>query len=98
MINRIAQAMHDTLVLDEVLQTTANQLHESLQVSQCLIFQPNASREMSSYYVSFATPDQEKLIGVSCGMFNYYKDTLAQGNQVVLCRIDQTLAPQRCSW
>jgi len=35
---------------------------------------------MSVYYVSVATPEQEKLI--ERVFFNYYKDTLAQGNQV----------------
>lgn len=94
MINRIVQAMRDTLVLHEVLQTTADHLHESLGVSRCWIFQPDASGKMSVYYVSVATPEQEKLIGVSCGIFNYYKDTLAQGNQVFLSRIDPSLAPE----
>ena len=93
-INRIVQAMRGTLVLDEVLQTTADQLHLALNVSRCLILQPDAQGQMSVHYFSKATPEQEQLVGIRCGVFNYYKDTLAQGNQVFLCRIDQTLAPE----
>lgn len=92
-INRIVQAMRGTLVLDEVLQTTADQLRASLDASLCLIFQPNALEKMSVNHVSVTIPEQE-LIGDCCGVFDYYKDTLAQGNQVALCRIDQTLAPE----
>ncbi|HCF29139.1 MAG TPA: histidine kinase, partial [Cyanobacteria bacterium UBA11049] len=93
-INRITQAMRGTLVLDEVLQTTADMLHEILGVSRCLIFQPNAQREMSVRYFSKATLEQEQLIGLRCSVFNYYQDSLAQGEQVFLCRIDSSLNPQ----
>lgn len=37
-INRIVQAMRETLVLDEVLQTTTDQLHLALEVNRCLFF------------------------------------------------------------
>ncbi|NJL68374.1 MAG: response regulator [Microcoleus sp. SM1_3_4] len=40
-VNRIVQAMRETLVLDEVLQTTADQLHEALEISGCAILQPD---------------------------------------------------------
>jgi signal transduction histidine kinase/DNA-binding response OmpR family regulator len=93
-INRITQAMRGTLVLDEVLQTTADMLHEILNVTRCLIFQPDTQGEISVRYFSKATPEQEQLIGLGCEVFNYYKDTLVQGEQVFLCRIDSSLNPQ----
>lgn len=93
-INRIIQAMRGTLALDEMLQTTANMLHEALNVTRCLIFQPAAQRQMSVRYCSKATPELEQLIGLHWGMFNYYTEPLTQGNQVFLCRIDPTLAPE----
>lgn len=93
-INRIVQAMRGTLVLDEVLQTTADQLHLALKVSRCLIFQPNAQGQMRVQYVSVATREPQQLIGVQCMALEYYKNTLAQGNQVFIGRIDQTLAPE----
>lgn len=93
-INRIVQAMRGTLVLDEVLQTTADQLHLALKVSRCLIFQPDAQGHMRVQYVSVATREQRQLIGVQCMALEYYKDTLSCGNQVFIGRIDQTLAPE----
>ena len=45
-INRIIQAMRETLVLDEVLQTTVDQLHDVLQVTQCFIIQPHLDGQM----------------------------------------------------
>lgn len=45
-INRIVQAMRETLVLADVLQTTSELLREALQASYCLIFQPDCSDTM----------------------------------------------------
>ncbi len=44
-INRIVQAMRGTLILDEVLQTTVDQLHIALDVDRVLIFQSNPKGE-----------------------------------------------------
>lgn len=90
-INRIVQAMRGTLVLDEVLQTTVEQLHLALKVSRCLIFQPDASGQMCVYHVSVATVERESFIGVKCTLYPYYKETLAQGEPVVINRIDASL-------
>lgn len=88
--NRIVQAMRGML-LDEVLQTTADMLHEALDVSRCLIFQPHPLGEMWNYYASFATAERESFVGSECTLYPYYKETLAQGELVVLARIDQLI-------
>jgi PAS domain S-box-containing protein len=33
-------------------------------------------------------------MGIYCSLIDYYQSLLAQGNQISLCRIDQTLAPE----
>jgi len=90
-INRIVQAMRGTLRVDEVLQTTADQLHLALKVSRCLIFQPDALGQMRIYHISVATAERESFIGTKCSFYNYYKETLARGEAVVINRIDASL-------
>lgn len=46
-INQIAQVIRGTRVLDEVLQTIAHQLHDTLQVNGCLIFQADESQPLA---------------------------------------------------
>ena len=82
-INRIVQAMRETLVLEDVLQTTADLLHDALQVSRCLIFQPDLVHEMRIKYVSKSTKEADALTGITCGFFQYYHDVLRRGEQVV---------------
>jgi glutamate formiminotransferase len=43
-INQIAQVIRGTMVLDEVLQTIAHQLRDTLQVNGCLILQADESQ------------------------------------------------------
>jgi signal transduction histidine kinase/DNA-binding response OmpR family regulator len=88
-VNRITGAMRGTLVLDEVLQTTADMLHETLKVSRCLIFQSDSQGEMTIHYASNATEQREQAIGMRCRVINYYKNMLALGNQIFLNRVDQ---------
>lgn len=54
-INRIVQTMRETLILDEVLQNTADQLQQALGISQCLILRPDPYQTMRVQYVSCAT-------------------------------------------
>ena len=90
-INHIVQAMRGTLVLDDVLQTTVNLLHNTLNVSRCLIFQPDSDNRMKAHHVSEATDQRESLIGVYCDFYRYYHQTLSQGEPLVLAQIDASL-------
>ncbi len=91
LLSRIVQTMRGTLVLEEVLQTTADLLHETLQVSRCSIFRPDGDRNISIEYVSHTTPEREHLLGIQCDFFNYYQPQLQAGNPLVLNSIDQAL-------
>lgn len=82
--NHIIQAVRNTLVVEEVLQTAADLLHEALEVSHCLIFQPHPQHQARVDYVSRASTDREQLLGISSDLFAYYRNTLSQGNQVSL--------------
>ncbi len=93
-INRIVQSMRETLVLEDVLQTMADELHTALQVSRCLIFQPNADEQLRITFVSSLTPDKSSLLDQCCPFFVHFQDVLAQGKQVALNNIDLGLPPE----
>jgi signal transduction histidine kinase len=82
-INRIVQAMHGTLVLDEVLQSTVDLLHEALGVSRCVIYRAD-SDDMKVSHISQATPEGQELLGISCILFSHFKEALMQRQQVAL--------------
>ncbi|WP_254923659.1 EAL domain-containing protein [Pseudanabaena sp. SR411] len=87
-INRIVQSMRETLVLAEVLQTTADLLQEALNVSHCLIFQPDNLQRMRVCYASKNNIDHDELvIGLSCEFYVHYQDVLIQGKQIPLHQI-----------
>ncbi|MEA5477002.1 EAL domain-containing protein [Pseudanabaena galeata UHCC 0370] len=91
-INRIVQSMRETLVLAEVLQTTADLLQEALNVTHCLIFQPDNSQQMRVCYASAKNIDQDELIvGLSCEFYTYYQDVLIQGKQIPIYQISEDL-------
>ena len=82
-VNRIVQAMRETLVLDEVLQTTADQLHEALGVSGCTILQPNVESGIIICYVS-SLAEKEELVGLNCEFAQQYYSSLAAGETIAL--------------
>ncbi len=89
-INRIVQAMRETLVLDEVLQTTANMLHDALQVDRCLIMRSSLDiGEMVVCNVSEASPNRESLVGLQCPVFDYFHDELYRGELVAVTSLEQ---------
>ncbi len=73
-INRLAQAMRETLILDEVLQTTADLLQSTLQVSGCTILRPNQAGAMVIQQVSRASQGREAFLGKECRILNYYQN------------------------
>ncbi len=93
-INRIVQAMRETLVLDDVLQTMADELHDALQVSRCLIFQHDTDGQFRVKCVSSLTPKIPNLLGRPCPFFSHFQDVLTQGKQVVLHDTEPGLPPE----
>lgn len=85
-VNRIIQAMRQTLLLEEVLQTTVDQLHEALQVSRCSIFQPNADPNTPAQieYLSYASKNREQLLGINCDLYEHYQQALKSDQPVIV--------------
>ncbi len=94
MLNQIIQTIRDTLVLDKILQTTADHLHQALGVSRCLIFRPDLSTRMRARHVSEATLERDSLLGVQCDFYSYYHEQLASGETVILSQIHQNCSNQ----
>ncbi|MEG4340894.1 MULTISPECIES: EAL domain-containing protein [unclassified Microcoleus] len=92
-VNRIVQAMRFTLVLDEVLQTTADQLHEALEISGCAILQPDAEGKIGIRYMSLKAADRERAIGLNCDFAQHYRFSLARGETIALAELS-TLSPE----
>jgi signal transduction histidine kinase/DNA-binding response OmpR family regulator len=83
-ISRAVRAMRETLDLDDLLQTTVDMLHEALQVSRCFIFLPNADQKMTVRYASHASLDRDILLGMDSLIFEHYRESLVEGQQIVL--------------
>ncbi|MEG3841648.1 EAL domain-containing protein [Microcoleus sp. herbarium14] len=91
-VNRIVQAMRFTLVLDEVLQTTADQLHEALEISGCAILQPDAEGGIIVRYMSSNAVGRERFMGLPCEFAQHYRSSLARGETVAISELS-TLCP-----
>ena len=97
-INRIVQAMRETLVLADVLQTTAELLREALQANYCLIFQPDHLQVMRVFYVSCNDQDRnESLVGLPCNLYEHFKDDLTLAKQIPIHQITENTALEVCS-
>lgn len=94
-VNRIVQAMRQTLLLEEVLQTTVEQLHEALHVSRCGIFQPADDPTAPSIigYLSQASADREHLLGQTCELYEHYRSVLDSEQPIVVHDVEQLSNP-----
>lgn len=92
-INRIVQAMRETLILDEVLQTTTDMVRDALNLSCCLVVRPDASGGMVVRNVSRTSPDWQHLLDKPCEAFSYYQEPLLQGELVVVGSVEQITQP-----
>jgi signal transduction histidine kinase/response regulator of citrate/malate metabolism len=88
-INRIVQALRETLVLNDVLQTTVDMAGEAFHPTCCLIMRPDASSEMIVSNVSAASPDWQKLLDTPCAAFPFYRESLTRGELAVVNSADQ---------
>ncbi|MBW4579169.1 MAG: GAF domain-containing protein [Tildeniella nuda ZEHNDER 1965/U140] len=88
-ISRIVQAMRETLVLHEVLQTTVDMVRDALHPICCLIVRPAESGEMTVRTMSEAPPDWKALLDYPCALFPSYEKALRQGELVVVDSIAQ---------
>ena len=88
-INRIVQAMRETLVLDEVLQTTVDMVGAALNPTCCLVIRGDYNGEMTVCNLSEAPHQWMKLLNRLCGVFPHYAERLSQGELVVVNVADQ---------
>ncbi len=83
-VNRIVQAMRETLVLEEILQSTVDQLHDALDAESCSILKPNpGSGELEIYCLSQATPEREQRLLQPCPLDPPHQQALHQGKATV---------------
>ncbi len=90
-INRIVQAMRETLVLDDVLQTTVDMVRDALGSTCCLIMRPGRHNEILVTNVSSLSDRWQQLLNDPCEMFPYYAESLQQGDAVVVSAIEDAL-------
>ena len=93
MLESISKAIRKQVPLDEILQTTANQLQTALEASRCLIFWPDSRDQMVTCQMSEDATQPESLAGSHCNFSRNYHHSLAQGEPVILPHINATLAP-----
>ncbi|MBW4681612.1 MAG: PAS domain S-box protein [Microcoleus vaginatus WJT46-NPBG5] len=93
MLECISKAIRKQVPLDDILQTTANQLQKALEASRCLIFWPDSRHQMVTCQMSETTAQPDSLAGTHCNFSGNYHPTLAQGEPLILPRIDDSLAP-----
>ncbi len=93
-INRIVQGMRNTLLLDEVLQKTIEQLHEVLQVSRCLIMRPDCQDNIKLCHFSKITVECDNHVCFCYQIHQYYSESLARGEQVKFSKLDTTILPE----
>ncbi|HEY9888297.1 MAG TPA: diguanylate cyclase, partial [Candidatus Obscuribacterales bacterium] len=90
-LNRIVQAIRETLVVEEVLQTTVDQLQAALEVDRALVVQPTADQQMLVKYVSAATSELDDLLHSNCDFCRHFEPDLRAGRQIVLHQADAAL-------
>lgn len=83
-LNRIFQAIRETLILDEVLQTTVDQLQLALSVDRCIVVQPTADQQMVVQCESLSALETREFKGELCHLCIYFEDQLKAGKQILL--------------
>jgi diguanylate cyclase (GGDEF)-like protein len=90
--NRIIQAIRETLILEEVLQTTVDQIQTALKVDRCLVVQPTLDQHMQVQYVSVSDPEIPNFQESICELCQHHEDILKNGQQIILNRSDQAIS------
>lgn len=90
-INRIFAGIRNSILVDEVLQKTVEQLHEVLEVSRCLIISYGFHKGIRMCHVSKVNVECNASVCVCCDVHKYYYELLAGGKQVRICKTDATV-------
>jgi diguanylate cyclase (GGDEF)-like protein len=87
-LNRIVQVVRETLVLEDVLQNTVDQLQIALGVDRCLVVQPTADQQMVVQYISTADGEPSDLLHMPCEICLHFEEELRAGQQIVVHQAD----------
>lgn len=91
-LNHILQAMRETLVLEEVLQSTLNELQDALGVTRCL-FLRFSEVDFRIRYIGETTPSRDQMYDVRCDLCNFYRQSLVEGQYVIIHEFDNVPVP-----
>ncbi len=91
-MNQVLRKMRETLVLDDLMQSTMNLMQQVLEVDICeLLMQEDAAQRSGleavvARCISQSAPERDHLLGrkFECGFQQYYGDRLLQGQSIVL--------------
>ncbi len=94
LMRRMSQLMQETLVLEELLQSMVDMIHEALGVYGCLIFRfyPDSKRRI--WYASNDTDASSNLVNLCCEISNYNHYLLLQGKPLVCNQVRDCLESQ----
>jgi signal transduction histidine kinase/DNA-binding response OmpR family regulator len=93
-MNQVLQKMRESLVLDDIMQSTLDLLHDVLEVDICaLMMQTAQEASMTVRCISQLSPERDRLLGtqVDFGFQRHYGDRLLRGQPVVLPTIQPDL-------
>lgn len=93
-LNHIIQAIRETLILEEVLQTTVDQIQTALAVDRCLVVQPTPDQQMVVQYVSSSQIEVDDLRHSPCNLCILFENELKAGQQIVLHRSDSRVSEE----
>lgn len=84
-LNQIVQAMRETLILEEVLQTTVDQLRAVLNADYCLVIQPSTVQQsLIQQVVGSSTTDISAIYQKKWELCTYFEAELRTGQQIEL--------------
>lgn len=98
-LNQIIQVIRETLVLDEVLQKTVDQLRDALRVDRCIMAESVPDHGTIVKYVSYSpTVPGHGLLNQSCDLCTYFEQPLRAGQQIEIQASDPSLRPETVAW
>lgn len=90
-ISRTIQAIRQTLVVSEIIQTTAALLKKTFAVNCCLILQIDSDDYLRVPHISQTTPEKKELTNVVYPLFNYYRSSICEGKPLIGLTSDRNL-------
>ncbi|MEM0979347.1 MAG: diguanylate cyclase, partial [Cyanobacteria bacterium P01_H01_bin.58] len=93
-LSRIVQAMRETLVLEDILQTAVSQLQVAMQVDYCTVIQPSADREMLVQYTSRTCPTGVQHLHQPSHLCAHFDQELRSGQQMSLVSDARSLSSE----